>query len=288
MSKNGRTWTTMNFLQREYDWRGAPLTEAYDELPLWSASPGQLLLEEIPYQGVHTALDIGCGTGFPLLLLARRLGPQAQLIGIDQWEAALARAQAKVQAWGLANVQLLLADAHTLPLPDASVDLITSNLGLNNFADVPKVLAECSRVLRPHGRLCLATNLQGTFAEFYQAFHQATTDLPGIPEQVKSLEAHRPTLDSLLALMNTNGFEAVKTVPATSTMTYASGTAFLNDYFIGMGFLPEWKAIVPESEWESVFGNIENKLNARAAQEGHLRLTIPLAYLELRLATTPV
>ena len=51
------------------------LTAAYDELPLWSAPFGLKLLEVVALRPGIVALDIGCGTGFPVLELAQRLGP---------------------------------------------------------------------------------------------------------------------------------------------------------------------------------------------------------------------
>ena len=88
---------------------------AYDELPLWSALFGALLLREVPLRPDSVALDVGCGTGFPLLELAERLGPASRVYGIDPWEAALERARLKAQAWGVANVEIVQGDAAAMP-----------------------------------------------------------------------------------------------------------------------------------------------------------------------------
>ena len=55
----------------------------FDEMPLWSASFGLLLLKHVTLKPNLTVLDIGSGAGFPLLELAERLGPSAKLCGID-------------------------------------------------------------------------------------------------------------------------------------------------------------------------------------------------------------
>jgi arsenite methyltransferase len=272
----------MRYLHRTYDWQSTEVAEAYDELPLWSAAPGILLLENIPYAATRTAVDIGCGTGFPLLLLARRLGPQCRMIGVDPWKAAMERTAAKIAAWNLPNVELILSPAHNIPLGDGSVDLITSNLGLNNFEDVAAVLAECKRLLSAHGRLCLSTNLRGTFAEFYTAFQEAVDGDASLLEAIASHEGHRHTVESLEELLHAHGFLVENVVKDVAAYTYANGTAFLNDYFTVMGFLPGWKGVVPEGQWEAVFGRVEEILNARAGQAGRLRLTVPIVYLEAR------
>jgi arsenite methyltransferase len=272
----------MHYLHRIFDWHSKTIADAYDELPLWSAAPGTLLLEHIPYAGVRTALDIGCGTGFPLLLLARRLGPACRVIGVDPWKEAMERTSAKIAAWNLPNVELLECDAREIPLPAGTVDLITSNLGLNNFADVPAVLSECKRLLSPAGRLCLSTNLRGTFAEFYAAFRLAAHGDAPLLRAITAHENHRHTVETLEELMNANGFMVETVVKGEATHTYASGTAFLNDYFTVMGFLPDWKELVMSVRREEVFFRVEGHLNAVASREGRLRLTVPLAFLELR------
>ena len=55
----------------------------YDEFPFWSAPFGIKLLDMINYRRGITALDIGFGTGFPLVELAMRLGPTCTVRGID-------------------------------------------------------------------------------------------------------------------------------------------------------------------------------------------------------------
>jgi arsenite methyltransferase len=70
----------------------------------------------------ETVLDIGCGAGTDLLLAARRIGPSGRAIGIDMTDAMRNRTLSSAAAAGLANVEVHLADATSLPLPDASVD----------------------------------------------------------------------------------------------------------------------------------------------------------------------
>jgi arsenite methyltransferase len=260
------------------------MSDAYDELPLWSAFPGQLLLENIPFAGQQRILDLGFGTGFPLLLLARRFGPDVEVFGADTWEAALERAARKCEAWGLHNVTLLLQRADHIDLPSQSIDLITSNLGLNNFQDVSAVMAECRRLLRPDGRLCISTNLRGTFAEYYAAFEAVSDDR--LRSKIQDQAAHRQDIAGLCTLFETQGFAVVQVVEDRFTMTYADGSAFLRDYFIGMGFLPDWKALIPEADQAEIFAALEAQLNAIAATAGSLRLTVPIAFLELQLAHT--
>src|ERR1044072_2936163 len=107
----------------------------YDEMPLWSALAGQLLLEHVPLPARGRVLDVGCGTGFPLLELAERLGPAVHVLGVGPRAWDTARAHGNVRTWGVPNAALVRGDGARLPLPAASCALVVSNLGVNNFAD---------------------------------------------------------------------------------------------------------------------------------------------------------
>lgn len=65
----------LDFLSFRADFSSPRIIAAYDELSLWSAMFGLLLLDEVSLSNVRKALDVGCGTGFPLIELAERLGP---------------------------------------------------------------------------------------------------------------------------------------------------------------------------------------------------------------------
>ena len=104
----------------------------------------------------ETVLDIGCGAGTDLLLAARRVGPGGHAIGIDMTETMRDRARGSAVAAGLTNIEVHRADATSLPLPDASVDVIISNGVLNLVPEKEKAFSEIRRVLRPGGRLQLA------------------------------------------------------------------------------------------------------------------------------------
>jgi arsenite methyltransferase len=104
----------------------------------------------------ETVLDIECGAGTDLLLAARRVGPSGRAIGVDMTEAMRERALHAAAAVGLTNVEVLRADATSLPLPDAGVDVVISNGVLNLVPEKEKAFTEIRRVLRPGGRLQLA------------------------------------------------------------------------------------------------------------------------------------
>jgi arsenite methyltransferase len=68
----------------------------------------------------------------------------------------LQRTASAAQHAGLDNVETLHGEMEAIPLPDGSVDLIISNGVINLSARKARVMAECARVLRPGGRLCVS------------------------------------------------------------------------------------------------------------------------------------
>ncbi|MCA1732596.1 MAG: class I SAM-dependent methyltransferase, partial [Acidobacteria bacterium] len=253
----------------------------YDELPLWSAMFGLLLLEHVPLAGIHVALDVGCGTGFPLIELADRLGPSAHVHGVDPWAAVLGRASEKLAARGTPNVTLHEADGATMPFADQTFDLIVSNLGLNNFGDAPAVVRECRRVAREGATLALTTNLQGHMSEFYDVLSDVLTDADedAALQRLGDHIAHRATIDGTHALLERGGFDVTRVIERSASMRFTNGTALLNHYFIRLGFLPAWKSVAAGSE-VATFSQLQERLDRLARDSGGLSLTIPMAYVE--------
>jgi arsenite methyltransferase len=101
-------------------------------------------------------LDLGCGAGTDLLIAAQMAGPSGRAIGIDMTRAMLDRAQASAAEMGLANVELHESLIESLPLEDASVDVVISNGVIDLVPDKEAVFDEIDRVLRPGGRLQIA------------------------------------------------------------------------------------------------------------------------------------
>jgi arsenite methyltransferase len=276
---------SLAFLEFTTDLSSPQVASAFDELPLWSAMFGLVLLEHVPLEPATQALDVGCGTGFPLIELAQRLGPRSHVHGIDLWREALKRASAKIADRGVTNVTLHEASAARMPFADGTFNLIVSNLGVNNFDDRAAALRECRRVAAPGATLALTTNLQGHMQAFYDVFAAvlrrvgSEADLSRLQEHI----AHRASIPGLTALLESSGFTIRRVVEQQGSMRFASGTAMLNHYFIKLGFLDGWKQVVPANP-RLVFDELVGALDARAERDGGLRLTIPMAYVEATTA----
>jgi SAM-dependent methyltransferase len=237
----------------------AAVAQYYDELPLWSAPFGQLILDRVPLRRGQTIVDIGAGTGFLTVELAQRSA--AQVIAVDPWADAMSVLRRKLDYLQLTNVELVVGDASRLELADESVDVVVSNLGINNFDNAAAVLTECHRVLRPGGRLLISTNLAGHMAEFYAVLRGKVAD--------DLLDQHlggRATVSGTLGLLSSAGFEA-SAVQDSFTMRFADGTALLNHYFIRLAFLDSWVDLAGAEVLAAVASELTTELT----------LTIPTA-----------
>jgi arsenite methyltransferase len=104
----------------------------------------------------EVVLDLGSGGGIDVLLSARRVGPTGKAYGLDMTPEMVELARANQARAGIDNVEFLEGRIETVPLPDASVDVVVSNCVINLSTDKAAVFAEAHRVLRPGGRLAIA------------------------------------------------------------------------------------------------------------------------------------
>jgi arsenite methyltransferase len=272
-----------DYLNSKFDWTDPEVVSAFDELSLWSAMAGLLLLDHVPIQRGIRVLDVGCGSGFPLLEFADRLGSGSTVTGVDIAETALSRARQKARARGIKNIEeIVLADAIALPFDNGRFDLIVSNLGINNFTDPVRVLRECYRVAKSGAVIALTTNLVGHMGEFYDLFRQ-TLHKMGLQQIVPRLEthiAHRATIDGTKTALRDAGFSFDEVKTTTVSLAYADGSAMLRHSFVRAAFLPAWIEVLKDCDVPAIFQQLEKELNKRAEELGELFLRVPLAYFE--------
>jgi arsenite methyltransferase len=101
----------------------------------------------------ETVLDLGSGGGIDVLLSASRVGPTGFAYGLDMTDEMLELARRNAAAAGATNVEFRKGRIESIPLGDATVDVVISNCVVNLSTDKAAVLAEVARVLRPGGRI---------------------------------------------------------------------------------------------------------------------------------------
>ena len=280
-----------DYLTAEYGRDDPGFVELYDSLivPQWSRPFGQLLLSVFltqPRGNAWQVLDVACGTGYPTIELARYLGQDCDLAGLDSWEAALAHARQKASDEWLRNVSFVAGDIGASGLPDGTIDTITCNLGLPSFADPRAALGAMARLLHPGGTLLLTSPLQSAMREFLDTYYLTLRDLKltNYKNALGRLIASHPTAAQIAALLESTGFEIERSVTDSFVLHFANARAFLNSPVTHTTYLPAWRDILPDLTMRRlVFNEVERRLRARTeANGGSLDMTVPMVCLLAR------
>lgn len=154
----------LNCVRRGFD-RAA---KTYDAAAVLHTEVRNSLLQRLDFTSLtpRVVVDAGAGTGYGTRALKQRY-PKARVIAVDSSPDML-QAAARRRSW-LHPFSRVCADAARLPLGDASVDLIVSNLMLQ-WCDPDAVFAEFRRVLAPQGLLSISTLGPDTLQELRSAW----------------------------------------------------------------------------------------------------------------------
>jgi SAM-dependent methyltransferase len=160
-------------------------------------------------------VELGCGTAYCSAWLARR---GARVVGVDPTPAQLDTARRMQREFGL-EFRLVEAFGESVPLPDASFDLVHSEYGASLWADPYRWIPEAARLLRPGGRLVFLRNSTlsmlcapevGKIDERLQRPQFGMHQLDW-PDNDGAVEYHIPH-GEMIDLLRANGFEIERLV----------------------------------------------------------------------------
>lgn len=117
------------------------------------ADVSRALLDRIGLRPGQRAIDLGCGPRGALELLAERVSPGGQVVGLDADPAHAAMAADFVRDQGLDRARVLTADARRTGLRSSSFDLVNTRTLLVNIPDPAEVVTEMARLARPGGQV---------------------------------------------------------------------------------------------------------------------------------------
>lgn len=178
------------------------------------------LLEQLDYVSLAPAriLDVGCGPGRASVALKQRW-PKAEVLALDL-ALPMLREAGKHTGWWRPRFARVNADATALPLPDASIDLLFSNLCIQWVADLPGLFSEWRRVLAPGGMLLLSSFGPDTLHELRAAFAAVDRD-----EHVSHFAPIQILGDALLG----SGFRDPVLDSDNFTLTYADARSLMRE-----------------------------------------------------------
>ncbi len=175
----------------------------YDLVAVHTPGIGSLrrvAVDHLDPQPGETVVEMGCGTGANLPLLAERVGSEGRVIGVDVSPGVLSVASNRVDRNGWANVHIVRGDATQLPLDKGAVDCVFASLVAGMFVEPAAVVDEWATLVGSSGRLGLldlarssdrrARPLNGLFRRFVTTAN---------PRSVRESTAPLATLDRRVA-----------------------------------------------------------------------------------------
>jgi SAM-dependent methyltransferase len=133
--------------------------------------------------GTSALLDVGCGAGFTTLALARELGAEARIVGVDISEPLLNAARDRADAAGV-PIDFVFGDAQTVDFEPASFDLIVSRLGVMFFADPVAAFANLRDAATDAARLRFVCWRDPAENPFMTLTARATKNLLDLPTRI--------------------------------------------------------------------------------------------------------
>jgi SAM-dependent methyltransferase len=182
----------------------------------------RVVVERAALQAGERVLDLGCGNGNAALLAA---ACGARVTGVDPASRLLQVGRARASSEG-ADITFLSGEAASLPVGDASADVILSVFAVIFAPDAVAAAAEMSRVVTAGGRIILSAWIpEGTMFEFTFAAGEAVRQALGAPPPPKPFAWH--DRDALSALLAPHGF-TVEVEQHSLSFTDTSPAAYLD------------------------------------------------------------
>jgi ubiquinone/menaquinone biosynthesis C-methylase UbiE len=149
----------------------------YDEVVLHNIDGARRLVASMPEGDYATVLDVGCGTGFASLAMARRFGPE-RITGVDPALGMLDEFRAKIGGLPGTGVELIEADVMAMPVPAEAFDAVICSMAFHWFPDKPGAMVAMARTLKPGGIIAVLCSGRRGEEEFRRVL---STVVPPVP-----------------------------------------------------------------------------------------------------------
>ena len=229
--------------------------ELIEELLLWAGNNEQNVPQNI--------LDVGCGIGGSTLHLAQKFGSTATGITLSPVQASRAKERA-VEASLESRVHFEVANALEMPFADNTFDLVWSLESGEHMPDKAKFLQECYRVLKPGGKMILATWC-----------HRETDSLAG--ELTESEVAHLKEIYRVYCLpyvISLSEYRAIATECGFKNLTSDDWSIAVEPFWnvvIDSAIAPQAIVGLFQAGWQTIQGALSLNLMSRGYGRGLIR-----------------
>ena len=219
-----------------------------------------------------SVLDVCCGTGAVTLTVARRVGANGRVLGVDITPAMLERATDEARSASLPNVAFREGDATQLDLPAASFDAVTCGFAVQFLPEPAAAVAHWTTFLKPGGRLACSTWSEGGFEPLMTVARGLLAE-EGVTEEINH---RRPTSNpaNLIAYAQAAGLVDVACRQEDNVVHFANP----GDAVLGTPRGRNVLNVIPAERRDAVRAELVRRLDARSDASG-LALTIGVLYL---------
>jgi SAM-dependent methyltransferase len=202
----------------------------------FEAFAGPVSTELARLAGVRTGqrvLDLGCGTGAPALELARRVGPQGSVLGVDLAEPMAALARERAARAGIGWARFEAGDAEALAIP-GPLDAAVSRFALMLMPRPERAVANVRAALKPGARFAAAvwgTDAEVPFCDLGPMLAERELGMPRPPPDMPSA-TRLGAPGALSAVLRAGGLERVEEHALAVEVAFASAAdcaRFLTD-----------------------------------------------------------
>jgi len=227
------------------------LARVYDTevWPVFGQRFGALLADAIEVRPGARVVDVGCATGIGTVELACRFDAASRFVAIDE-APFIAEARLKRPPAGAARVEFEVGALSPLARPDASADVVVSNLAAAALSDPARAVREMARVVAPGGQVVVTTPMRGSWAEFLDLYRDVLRE-NGPAESAVALDRYVASLPDGTAAtdwLEAAGLTSVEVTIERWEILFRTAREFFYAPVVELGPLSRWKRIAGSGE----------------------------------------
>jgi len=251
--------------------------ELDDRLEIAAGEPGRKVMNRLNLQPGQRVLDLGCGTGAATIELARRVGEDGSVLGVDIAAEMLVRARERAADEGVSNVTFMQADVQSHDLGTDAFDRAFSRFGVMFYADPVVAFSNIGKALKPGGILGFVC-WQDVMANEWMlvpgmAVMSVTGSVPPMPEPGEPGPFSLSDMGRVKELLRAARFSEIEVIPHNDVISIPATE--LPDYAGVALRVGAAREALKEADADTIARALESVISAlgEKVDDGELRLT---------------